>query len=68
MTYTYGQRVEMMGFGFGGTEVWETAKIVKPPKTSLPKPGDDWHLIEFTDKGRIYVHESRLRTANLQKH
>ena len=68
MTYRPNDPVEILGFDLGLGETWEAAKVVKPRASELPKPGPDWHMIRFTaDKAKLYVHETRLRTAEARR-
>lgn len=60
------QAVEIQGFDFATGETWEPGKVRKPRASELPKPGDDWYVVQFDDgKARLYVHQTRLRAAGL---
>lgn len=43
----------------------ESAVVVKPRKSALPKPGPDWFLIRFDSDGKhLYCHRTMFAVAN----
>jgi hypothetical protein len=67
-TLKAGTRIELHGtpafLGFPGVAP-ERARIERWPTTNGPHeamPG--WHIVRFTDGGRLCVHESRFRVVD----
>lgn len=59
-----GTRIEVQGWAMNGTTTWEPAVIAKPRKVNLPLPGAGWHLVKFSDGGKLCIHESRFRVTD----
>jgi len=62
-----GTRIEMLGtpaMGSFPAMLPEMAIVVKPRAENLPLPGIGWHIVKFTDGGKLCVHEGRFRVVD----
>jgi hypothetical protein len=42
----------------------EQAKIARPRAENLPLPGPGWHVVTFSDGGKLCAHVSRFRVID----